>query len=473
MSSEHVIQVASLSKGFKTYDRPSDRLRQLAFNFAARLAPAASLKSWLHRRADNAGRTFWALRHIDFTVKRGETVGIIGRNGSGKSTLLQMICGTLSPTEGTIRTTGRIAALLELGSGFDPEYTGRENVYMNGQLHGLTQEQIDERFAAIEAFADIGEFIDQPVKTYSSGMFVRLAFAVIAHVDADILVIDEALAVGDAFFTQKCMRFLRKFMQSGTVLFVSHDSAAIRSLCTRAIWIDHGKIIDEGDPKAVSNRYLEAFYEAQQGRSNIAASATAALAVQPAPHQEDRYDQRSQFPCHDTAASGFTLDPERADSSHVDNAIVHSVELTKEDGSRLLWTAGGEIATLRIDASVRRRVSEAVVAFVVKDKLGRMLFGDHTYWASYHHPIDLINHGHLAAEFTFEMPILAPGDYAIDVIVADAGATGNQTLRHQHDAYVFKSEAASSSTGLIGLPMRQISLSVDSAAPAQADTLPS
>ncbi|KVE35307.1 ABC transporter ATP-binding protein [Burkholderia sp. TSV86] len=472
MSSEHVIQVASLSKGFKTYDRPSDRLRQLAFNFAARLAPTASLKSWLHRRADNAGRTFWALRHIDFSVKRGETVGIIGRNGSGKSTLLQMICGTLSPTEGTIHTTGRIAALLELGSGFDPEYTGRENVYMNGQLHGLTQEQIDERFTAIEAFADIGEFIDQPVKTYSSGMFVRLAFAVIAHVDADILVIDEALAVGDAFFTQKCMRFLRKFMQSGTVLFVSHDSAAIRSLCTRAIWIDHGKIIDEGDPKAVSNRYLEAFYEAQQGRSNIAAPA-AALAVQPAPHQEDRYDQRSQFPCHDTAASGFTLDPTPADSSHVDNAIVHSVELTKEDGSRLLWTAGGEIATLRIEASVRRRVSEAVVAFVVKDKLGRMLFGDHTYWASYHHPIDLINHGHLAAEFTFEMPILTPGDYAIDVIVADAGATGNQTLQHQHDAYVFKSEAASSSTGLIGLPMRQISLSVDSAAPAQADTLPS
>ncbi|AJY29976.1 ABC transporter family protein [Burkholderia thailandensis 34] len=473
MSSEHVIQVASLSKGFKTYDRPSDRLRQLALNFAARLAPTAALKTWLHRRADQAGRTFWALRHIDLTVGRGETVGIIGRNGSGKSTLLQMICGTLSPTEGTIRTTGRIAALLELGSGFDSEYTGRENVYMNGQLHGLTQEQIDERFAAIEAFADIGEFIDQPVKTYSSGMFVRLAFAVIAHVDADILVIDEALAVGDAFFTQKCMRFLRKFMQSGTVLFVSHDSAAIRSLCTRAIWIDHGKIIDEGDPKAVSNRYLEAFYESQQGRSNIAAPPSAVLAAQSGQPREDRYDQRTQFPCHDTAASSFTLDPTQADPSHHDNVIIHSVELTKEDGSRLLWTVGREIATLRVEASVCKRVSEAVVAFVVKDKLGRMLFGDHTYWASYHQPIDLINHGHLAAEFTFEMPILAPGDYAIDVIVADAGMPGNQTLRHQHDAYVFKSEAASSSTGLIGLPMQQISLSVDSATPTRTDTLPS
>src|SRR5690606_29167210 len=151
--------------------------------------------------------------------RRGETVGIIGRNGSGKSTLLQLICGTLAQTSGTLRTHGRIAALLELGSGFNPEFTGRENVYMNASLLGLSREEIEDRYDEIVAFADIGDFIEQPIKTYSSGMMVRLAFAVVAHVNADILVVDEALAVGDAFFTQKCMRFLRDFMQNGTVLF--------------------------------------------------------------------------------------------------------------------------------------------------------------------------------------------------------------------------------------------------------------
>ena len=187
---------------------------------------------------------------------------------SGKSTLLQMICGTLNPTSGSIQTNGRIAALLELGSGFNPEFTGRENVYMNASVLGLSNEEIDARFDDIVAFADIGDFIEQPVKTYSSGMMVRLAFAVIAHVDADILVIDEALAVGDAFFTQKCMRFLRNFMKTGTVLFVSHDTGSIKSLCNYALWLEKGQVLQEGTPKEVCELYLEAFYEAQQGKSS-------------------------------------------------------------------------------------------------------------------------------------------------------------------------------------------------------------
>ena len=187
-------------------------------------------------------REFWALKDVSFEVKRGETVGIIGRNGSGKSTLLQIICGTLSPTGGQVETHGRVAALLELGSGFNPEFTGRENVYMNGSVIGLSRDEIDTLFDDIVAFADIGEFIDQPVKTYSSGMYVRLAFAVIAHVNADTLVIDEALAVGDVFFVQKCMRFLRKFMDEGTIIFVSHDTGAVVNLCNRAFMLNKGQV---------------------------------------------------------------------------------------------------------------------------------------------------------------------------------------------------------------------------------------
>jgi lipopolysaccharide transport system ATP-binding protein len=208
MSSEDVvISVRGLGKRYEIYDRPGDRLKQFIL---PRMSRAVGLS------ARQYFREFWALNDVNFEVGRGETVGIIGRNGSGKSTLLQMVCGTLNPTNGSIRVRGKVAALLELGSGFNPEFTGRENVHMNAALLGLRSDQIEARFDDIVAFADIGDHIEQAVKTYSSGMLVRLAFAVIAHVDADVLVIDEALAVGDAFFTQKCMRFLRNFMQSGT-----------------------------------------------------------------------------------------------------------------------------------------------------------------------------------------------------------------------------------------------------------------
>ena len=195
-SNDIAIRVKGLSKCYGIYASPRERLKQFILPRLQRLVGQAP-KQYFHE--------FWALKDVSFEIKKGETVGIIGRNGSGKSTLLQMICGTLHPTSGSIQTNGRIAALLELGSGFNPEFTGRENVYMNASVLGLSNEEINERFNDIVTFADIGDFIDQPVKTYSSGMMVRLAFAVIAHVDADILVIDEALAVGDAFFVQKCI----------------------------------------------------------------------------------------------------------------------------------------------------------------------------------------------------------------------------------------------------------------------------
>jgi len=244
MSSNTVIRVEHLSKCFHIYDRPRDRLLQM-----------------MSRGRKKYFREFWALEDISFEVEKGESIGIVGRNGSGKSTLLQIICGTLSPTTGAIDTVGRIAALLELGSGFNPEFTGRENVYLNASVLGLTSEEIDRRFDSIAAFADIGEFLDQPVKTYSSGMSLRLAFAVQAQVEPDILIVDEALAVGDARFQAKCFDRLRQLKDNGTsILLVTHSSEQVVMHCSRAILLDSHRVQLIGEPRKVVNRYLDVLF---------------------------------------------------------------------------------------------------------------------------------------------------------------------------------------------------------------------
>lgn len=247
MSSDIAIKVENLSKCYHIYDTPRDRLKQFVM---PRLQRAMGMRSQHYHRE------FWALKDVSFEVKKGETVGIIGRNGSGKSTLLQMICGTLNPTSGNIQTNGRIAALLELGSGFNPEFTGRENVYLNGSVLGLSKEEIDNRFDEIAAFADIGEFIEQPIKAYSSGMVVRLAFAVAINVAPDILIVDEALAVGDAAFQRKCMRKISELSDSGvTLLFVSHDLETVKKICSEAIYLARGSAIEFGTAKEVCITY--------------------------------------------------------------------------------------------------------------------------------------------------------------------------------------------------------------------------
>lgn len=246
------IRVEDLSKRYEIYAQPADRLKQMVL---PRLQRAA------HRPARAYFNEFWALRNVSFEVKRGETVGIVGRNGSGKSTLLQMICGTLTPTLGSISVHGRIAALLELGAGFNPEFTGKENVRLSGLLYGLSDDELRERHQAILDFAEIGDFINQPVKTYSSGMYVRLAFAVAINVSPDILVVDEALSVGDEAFQRKCFARIEKIRQNGaTVLFVSHAANTIVELCDRALLLDHGELLTAGTPKFVVSRYQKILY---------------------------------------------------------------------------------------------------------------------------------------------------------------------------------------------------------------------
>lgn len=242
--SEFAICVENLSKCYHIYDKPRDRLLQI-----------------LARGHKQYYREFWALKDVSFEVRKGETVGIVGRNGSGKSTLLQLICGTLSPTSGSVQTNGRIAALLELGSGFNPEFTGRENVYLNAAVLGLSKKEIDDRFDDIAAFADIGGFIEQAVNTYSSGMVVRLAFAVAINAAPDILVVDEALAVGDELFQRKCFSRIEAIRANGaTILFVSHAGSTIVELCDQAMLIDAGEKLDMGAPKHIVGRYQKLLY---------------------------------------------------------------------------------------------------------------------------------------------------------------------------------------------------------------------
>lgn len=224
LAEDLAISVRNVSRSYMLFNRPQDRLKHAFWR---------GKKKFYH--------DFWALKDVSFDVKKGESIGIIGRNGSGKSTLLQIITGILPPSEGEVLIRGRVVALLELGSGFNPDFTGRENIYLNGKIVGLTEEEMDERYDDIIDFADIGEFIDQPVKTYSSGMVVRLAFSVLAHVDPDVLVIDEALAVGDIAFQLKCTKYIKKLLENGTtLLFVSHDPYSVKNLCKMALWLHEG-----------------------------------------------------------------------------------------------------------------------------------------------------------------------------------------------------------------------------------------
>lgn len=251
-SEEIVVSARNLGKAYRLFGHPGDRVKQFF---------SLGLKRY-HRE-------YTALRDVSFDIRRGETIGIIGRNGSGKSTLLQLICGILKPTSGSVTVNGRASALLELGAGFNPEFTGRENVSFQGALMGFTKAQIDARFDDIAAFADIGEFIDQPVRTYSSGMFVRLAFAAMIHADADILVIDEALAVGDAAFQRKCIDKLGSYLNGHdkVLLFVSHNLQQVERVCSKVIWLDQGAVKMLGDSEKVCRTYQESSHQLIQGRT--------------------------------------------------------------------------------------------------------------------------------------------------------------------------------------------------------------
>ncbi len=285
MSREPVISVQQVSKAYRIWDSPASRLRSHLWESAAGLLPASASR-WARGRAAASYRDFWALRDVSFSMQPGESLGIIGRNGSGKSTLLQIIAGTLRPTTGTANVRGRVAALLELGSGFNPDFTGRENVYLNAAVLGLARREVDERFDRIAAFADIGDFIDQPVKTYSSGMFVRLAFAVQTAVEPQVLIVDEALSVGDVFFQQRCYARMRQLLDQGVcIVLATHDMGAVQQFCQRTLVFRAGRLAFQGPSAEATKTYFQ--LEQQEKAAAYAAqaapapAATAALGSEP------------------------------------------------------------------------------------------------------------------------------------------------------------------------------------------------
>jgi lipopolysaccharide transport system ATP-binding protein len=398
---EVAIAVTDLAKSYQIYAKPQHRLLQTLLRGRRRFY-----------------QDFWALDNVTFEVRRGEVFGIIGRNGSGKSTLLQLICGTLSPTRGAIGCAGRVAAMLELGAGFNPEFTGRENVFLNAAVLGLSHAEIEARFDLIAAFADIGEFLEQPVKTYSSGMFVRLAFAVIAHVEADILVVDEALAVGDAFFTQKCLRFLREFREQGTILLVSHDMQAVMGLCDRAMWLDAGKTRCIDTAKIACQAYMDTIYGEPVSRPSKQPTAQAPTSTPPA---SPMVVAREEF------GRGY--------------ARITDIELTDAAGAPLGMTQGEQEVRLLLKAVASNDVAHPCFGFHIKDRLGQILFGTSTAEPGIERLPSVKPGQEYSAEFRFIIPTLVQGDYVITVSVGE-GSMEEYAVDHWiHEAVAFKSVA--------------------------------
>jgi lipopolysaccharide transport system ATP-binding protein len=438
MSFDLIISVKHLDKIFQIFENPFARLRQLF-----------SSKTKRHYRE------FSAIRDLSFDLSRGETMGVIGRNGAGKSTLLQMICGTLTPTAGTISVNGKIAALLELGAGFNPEFTGRENVAIAAALYGLDSKKLRERLPLILAFADIGEFVDQPVKTYSSGMFVRLAFAVIAHVDADVLVVDEALAVGDIFFQQKCMRYLREFQaRGGTMLFVSHDTAAVVNLCRYALWLKNpaaGEYVF-GEAEDVCKAYLKDFYLQQQlAKGPVIATAGEKLS---APGVVVEYEADA-FVDNIIEVSAFNKNGETFGAG---GAEFLDAGFFDTSGQVLRNFRGGDRVSIRLVVRMNRDITHPAFGLTFKDRLGQAVISEGTDGAFRSANLHFGEGDIATATFSFCMPVLLQGHYSIDIAFAEG--LGNDHVQHHwiHDALTVTCLRGRLIQGITGLPELEIKL---------------
>jgi lipopolysaccharide transport system ATP-binding protein len=370
----HALRVQDISKQYRIYNRPADRLKET-----------------LTRGRWKAHREFWALKDVSFVVEAGTTTGIIGPNGSGKSTLLQIITGTLEPTHGTVWTDGRISALLELGAGFDPEFTGIENIFMNGTLIGLSKKEIERLLPEIASFAEIGDFIYQPLKTYSSGMQVRLAFAAAIAVSPQILIVDEALAVGDAVFQHRCTRRIKEMQENGTtILFVSHDLSAIRALCSRVILLNEGRIEADGAPTYVLNRYQK-----------IIMATEAAYVKEPATAPEQVEEE--------VAAPDYTY--RHGDGS----AEILTVDLIDDSGNSVKVVETGESLHCRARVIFHADLENPVFGFFIRNRHGIHLYGTNT-------KVQGMSFGRVSGGETLEVTFsfkcwLAPDYYSISIAV--------------------------------------------------------
>ena len=393
------IEVSGVSKVYRLYPGPRERLAEAIHPFGKRYH-----------------RDFSALDGVSFSIPRGETVGFIGKNGSGKSTLLKTITGIVTPTTGTVAVQGRISALLELGTGFNPDLTGVENVFFSGAIMGIPKKDMAARLDAVLAFADIGEYAEQPVKRYSSGMFVRLAFAVAVHVDPDILIIDEALSVGDMRFQQKCYRRIRDFKDKGvTILFVSHDMGAVLSFCDRCLWLKDGKIEGDGPPAKIVRAYT-AYMNYDVATAKEAEDAPKALPPGGSEWQE---------------VSGCA-------SFGDGGAEITRVALTRKgESTRAEVLEGGEYVVFRMEVLFAKDTPDPLYGLLLKDSYGNQMLSINT--AVYEHPVAARKAGErVVFSFTFQMPLLRNGEYTMSAAIAEG--TQDSHIEHHwvHDALVLQ-----------------------------------
>jgi lipopolysaccharide transport system ATP-binding protein len=451
-----IVRAHNLGKCFRIFNNPKDRLKQAIAK---------------HRR--QYFREFWALRHVDFELKRGETLGIIGRNGSGKSTLLQLLCGTLTPSEGESRTTGRLAALLELGSGFNPDFTGIENIYLYASLLGLKKHEIDARLDGILGFADIGEFTQQPVKTYSSGMAVRLAFAVVANVDADILIVDEALSVGDVFFVQKCMRFINSFKESNTLILVTHDTQSVLSVCTHGLVLSEGKMIaGKTTSKQAIDAYTNDYYRSSIGASgNISTNRTAtergneALDTQKSSRQPSVvhgatesdgsvYTTALERVLDQMVLAGYSIHTKIADIQDTDEfgnneCRIIRISVCNLDTNKSALVAEGEKIAIEIAIECLEDISFPIVGFAIRNNNGLAVIGENTFQTGYGERSNYAKGELIRARFTFTLPRLAPGKYSVHAAVARGTQQDHVQMHYFHDVCAFEVVSLKASSALI------------------------
>ena len=427
MSSDNAIIVSDLNKKFQIYDKPRDRLLQML---------SLGRKQYF--------REFSAVKGVSFTVNRGETVGIVGRNGSGKSTLLQLICGTLNPSSGDIKTHGRVAALLELGSGFNPEFSGRENVYMNAAVLGLSRDETNARFADIERFAEIGDFIDQAVKTYSSGMMVRLAFAVAINVDPQILIVDEALSVGDERFQRKCFARIEAIKSTGaTILFVSHSGNTVIELCDRAILLDGGEKLAEGPPKFIVGQYQKLLYAPADKVNAVKNDIRSAVAENSTVETELSFASANALT--EIASDAYDLDEFHDPNLLSKSTLSYESHGVLIDQAKILNIAGEQVNCLKRGRTYRYAytVDFAIPAGAVRfgmmiKSLGGVELGGGTSASKLQDAVAIVNKNtQMQVEFTFQCN-LNPGTYFLNAGVVGVIEEGETYLHRLIDACMFR-----------------------------------
>lgn len=415
MSSDIAVRVQNLSKCYQIYDTPRDRLKQMI------LPPVRSVFGLPSRQYS---REFWALHDISFDIKKGEAVGIVGRNGAGKSTLLQLVCGTLAPTTGVMECNGRIAALLELGAGFNPEFTGCENIYMSGMVLGLTAKEITDRYDEIVSFAEIGEHVDQPVKTYSSGMFMRLAFSLATSVDPDILVIDEALSVGDAAFQMKCAKRIQAIREKGksTFLFVSHSDYSVRTLCSKAIYLQNGRCIAYGNSDDVVALYNADLKMPESSNSDVSKNLKPLPVFNKSrPMSEKRYDYFS--------------------------VVIKSAHLSDVDGNQISTIKSGDSVTLNFSYAIEGKLEDDIsFVFNLYRRDGLYILGATTLMEDIE-PFSPCPEGTISIHFP-DMNLLS-GFYKWRVAVNDS--TGLTTLAEAKNICDFKVMDSFDAIGIVNL----------------------